>query len=59
MLECPRFNVAVMVPEPVTGVEPMVSVELLSERPTDVTVPMFCVRQLPLIEKQPFKMFSP
>lgn len=35
---CPKLSVAVIVPEVVTGVEPMVSVEFESERPTDVTL---------------------
>jgi len=45
---CPRFNVAVMVPDEVIGVEPMVSVLFESDRPTEVTAPSDeAVRQFP------------
>ena len=46
------FRSAVIVPDVVTGVEPIVR-EPEDETPTEVTVPEFCVRQLPEIEKQP------
>lgn len=36
----PRFNVAVIVPDVVIGVEPIVSVEAASENPTEVTDPL-------------------
>ena len=38
---CPRFRVAVSVPEVVIGVPPIVKVELASDRATDVTLPEF------------------
>ena len=40
VFECARLSVAVIVPDVVTGVEPMVRVEFESERPTEVTVPV-------------------
>jgi hypothetical protein len=52
-LECARFRVAVMFPEDVIGEEPIVKLLCASVRPTEVTVPAFCVRHVPLTEKHP------
>ena len=53
-----RFKFEVIVPDVVTGVEPIVSVPEL-ERPTEVTVPTLEARQVPLTAKHPVVMFQP
>lgn len=58
--ECARFRVAVIVPLVVTGVEPIVRVLLLSERPTEVTVPEPPLpMHVPAIAKHPAARFMP
>jgi len=57
MFELVKLRSAVMVPEVVTGVEPIVRVELEEDNPTEVTVPF--PKQLPEMEKQPFFKLIP
>ena len=59
MLALAKLISAVIVPDVVTGVEPMVRVELEEDNPTDVTVPAFWVRQVEPMEKQPPVRFTP
>jgi hypothetical protein len=60
MLAEARLRSTVMLPDDVIGEEPMESVELVEERPTDVTVPAFEVRHVPFTATQPpYGRFTP
>src|ERR1700693_2962662 len=53
-----RLTARARVPLVVTGL-PETAKPAGTDRSTDVTVPWFCARQVPLIAKHPVEMFSP
>ena len=66
VFECPRLSVAVSVPDVVTGVPPIVSVEFESESPTDETVALLVlhvpepvIAPVPLPVRHPVRDVAP